>query len=345
MLVELKARFDEENNIHWALKLERAGCHVVYGVPGLKTHCKLLLVVRREPDGLRRYLHLGTGNYNDSTARLYTDMGLFTCDESMGADASALFNRLTGYARPRRFVKLAAAPEGLRKLFEELIDTEIRHARRGAPSGIYLKINALSDPALIGRLYEASRAGVPVRLVVRGICCLTAGVPGLSENITVVSLVGQLLEHSRIYRFENGGEPRIFLGSADWMPRNLDRRVELAFPVEDAEARRRVEQVVALTLGDTANARRQTPQGMYEPVMGQRSLNSQRRLWELASRAARRSGRADVTEAKGEKTDAAGGDADQRRGLPGAERGNARRGERVVRVLRRRGDHRSFGRI
>ena len=284
MLVELKARFDEENNIHWALKLEEAGCHVIYGLAGLKTHCKILLVVRREEDGLRRYLHLGTGNYNDSTARQYTDMGLFTCRESFGADASSLFNVLTGYSRPPRYNRLVAAPDGMRDFFYRMIDGEMENARQGRPSGIFAKVNSLVDPGIIARLYAASAAGVPVTLVVRGICCLVSGVPGISENIRVFSLVGQLLEHSRIFRFENAGAPRLYLGSADWMPRNLDRRVELVFPIEEERIRRRVEEVISLLLEDTVNAREQQPDGSYKMVdgRGRPQLNAQ---WELQSRA------------------------------------------------------------
>lgn len=263
VLVELKARFDEENNIHWALKLEEAGCHVVYGLAGLKTHCKILLVVRREEDGLRRYVHLGTGNYNDSTARQYTDMGMFTCRESFGADASSLFNVLTGYSRPPRYNRLVAAPDRLRSFFYERIDQEMENVRRGLPAGIFAKVNSLADPAMVVKLYEASEAGVPITLVVRGICCLTPGVPGVSDNITVLSLVGQLLEHSRIFRFENGGNPKLYLGSADWMPRNLDRRVELVFPVEDERIRERVEEVIRLTTEDTVNARVEDNEGNY----------------------------------------------------------------------------------
>lgn len=284
VLVELKARFDEENNIHWALKLEEAGCHVIYGLAGLKTHCKILLVVRREEDGLRRYLHLGTGNYNDSTARQYTDMGLFTCRESFGADASSLFNVLTGYSRPPRYNRLVAAPDGMRDFFYRMIDGEMENARQGRPSGIFAKVNSLVDPGIIARLYAASAASVPVTLVVRGICCLVSGVPGISENIRVFSLVGQLLEHSRIFRFENAGAPRLYLGSADWMPRNLDRRVELVFPIEEERIRRRVEEVISLLLEDTVNAREQQPDGSYKMVdgRGRPQLNAQ---WELQSRA------------------------------------------------------------
>ena len=284
VLVELKARFDEENNIHWALKLEEAGCHVVYGLAGLKTHCKILLVVRREEDGLRRYVHLGTGNYNDSTARQYTDMGMFTCRESFGTDASSLFNVLTGYSRPPRYNRLIAAPDGLRPFFYEMIDREIDNIRHGLPAGIFAKVNSLADPAMVVKLYEASQAGVPITLIVRGICCLTPGVPGVSDNITVMSLVGQLLEHSRIFRFENGGDPKLYLGSADWMPRNLDRRVELVFPVEEEAIRERVEEVIRLNTEDTVNARVENSEGKYsfKDMRKNDELNSQ---LELARRA------------------------------------------------------------
>ena len=290
VLVELKARFDEENNIHWALKLEEAGCHVLYGLAGLKTHCKILLVVRREEDGLRRYLHLGTGNYNDSTARLYTDMGMFTCRESYGADASSLFNVLTGYSRPPQYSRLVAAPEGMRPFFYRMIEKEIQNASHGLPSGIFAKVNSLVDPAVIARLYEASQAGVPVTLVVRGICCLVPGLPGISSHIQVFSIVGQLLEHSRIFRFENGGNSKLYLGSADLMPRNLDRRVELLFPVEDEDIRRRVDEAIGLFLADTVNARELHADGTYElpDRRGRQAVNSQLELYRLAREAVAR---------------------------------------------------------
>ena len=287
VLVELKARFDEENNIHWARKLEEAGCHVIYGLAGLKTHCKILLVVRREEDGLRRYVHLATGNYNDSTARQYTDMGMFTCRESYGADASSLFNVLTGYSRPPQYNRFVTAPDEMRPFFDRMIDAEADNARRGLPAGIFAKVNSLVDPDIIARLYAASQAGVPITLVVRGICCLVPGIAGISENIRVLSIVGQLLEHSRIFRFENGGSQRLYLGSADWMPRNLDRRVELVFPVEDEDIRRRVNEVIGLNVEDTVNARVQLSDGSYEfpdgrGGRGRPMLNSQ---LELAARA------------------------------------------------------------
>ena len=259
---------------------------MIYGLAGRKTHCKILLVVRREEHGLRRYVHLGTGNYNDSTARQYTDMGMFTCRESFGADASSLFNVLTGYSRPPRYNRFITAPDNMRPFFERMIDQETANAEQGLPSGIFAKVNSLVDPDIIARLYRASQAGVPITLVVRGICCLVAGLPGVSETVTVYSVVGQLLEHSRIFRFENGGSPRLYLGSADWMQRNLDRRVELVFPVEDEGIVRRVEEVISLTTEDTVNARVQLPDGSYElqDRRGRPVLNCQT---ELAARARR----------------------------------------------------------
>lgn len=284
VLVELKARFDEENNIHWARRLERAGCHVIYGVEGLKTHCKILLVVRREQDGIRRYLHLGTGNYNDSTARLYTDIGLFTCRDAYGADATQLFNTLTGYAGRQHYQKFVTAPDQMREFFTQRISREVENSRRGLQSGITMKMNALVDASIIRMLYEASQAGVPIRLIVRGICALVPGVPGYSENIQVISIVGQLLEHSRIYRFENNGSPLFYLGSADLMPRNLDRRVELLFPVEEPQAVKRLEEALSLMLADNVNARVQQPNGEYmlRPAGEGQRINSQRRLAEMA---------------------------------------------------------------
>ena len=233
VLVELKARFDEENNIAWAKMLERAGCHVIYGLVGLKTHSKITLVVRREEDGIRRYVHLGTGNYNDSTAKLYTDMGLLTCSEPIGEDATAVFNMLSGYSEPASWNKLCLAPIWLRDRFLDMIRRETAHAKKGDPAHIIAKMNSLCDEELIEALYEASAAGVKIELIVRGICCLKVGIPGVSENISVRSIVGTFLEHSRIYYFLNGGQEEIYLSSADWMPRNLDRRVEILFPVEN----------------------------------------------------------------------------------------------------------------
>ncbi|MEO7001815.1 MAG: polyphosphate kinase 1, partial [Ktedonobacterales bacterium] len=270
VLVELKARFDEENNIEWARTLERAGVHVVYGQVDLKTHGKVALVVRREAQGLRRYVHLGTGNYNASTARVYEDYALLTCREDIGEDASNLFNALTGYARGVRYNKLLVAPHGLRQGLLQRIEREIEHQRNGRQGHLVFKINALVDKAFIQALYRASQAGVQVDLLVRGMCCLRPGIPGLSENIRVVSLVGRFLEHSRIYSFANGGlegEDEVFLGSADLMPRNLDHRVEVIFPLEDAGLRAQLTRVaLPAYLRDTVNARRLLPDGTYKRI-------------------------------------------------------------------------------
>lgn len=284
VLVELKARFDEENNIIWAKKLEKAGCHVIYGVAGLKTHCKVLLIVRKEDDGIRRYLHLGTGNYNDTTAKLYTDIGFFTCRETFGMDASSLFNTLTGYSKPPEYNKLIVAPNSMRSFFEKMIENEIDNAQKGLISGITIKANAIVDYKIIKLLYKASLAGVKVNLIIRGICCLIPQVEGISENISVISIVGQLLEHSRIYKFECAGEPQIFLGSADLMPRNLDRRVELIFPVEDADLKERILQILDICLNDTTNAQTQRSDTKYVSV-GKRvrdKVNSQKLFYKLA---------------------------------------------------------------
>ncbi len=241
VLVELKARFDEENNIEWARALETAGVHVVYGLVGLKTHCKVALIVRKERDGtLRRYVHLGTGNYNPFTARIYTDLSFLTARPDIGADVSELFNLLTGYSRQRRYRKLLVAPVNMRSRLMEMIAREAAHARRGRPARLILKTNTLSDEILIRALYAAAQAGVRIDLIVRGVCCLRPGVPGLSENIRVVSIVGRFLEHSRIYYFHNAGRPQIYLGSADLMRRNLDRRVEVLFPLENTALKKQV---------------------------------------------------------------------------------------------------------
>lgn len=268
VLVELKARFDEENNILWAQKLEKAGCHVIYGLVGLKTHCKIALVVRREEDGIRRYVHLGTGNYNDSTAKLYTDMGMFTASDSIGEDATAVFNMLSGYSEPARWEKLEVAPYWLRDSFLRLIDRETENARKGKKAKIKAKMNSLCDPTMILALYEASSAGVEIELIVRGICCLVAGRKGLSENITVRSIVGTFLEHSRIFYFYNDGMEEVYMGSADWMPRNLDRRVEIVFPVEQEEIKKRVIEVLEIQLRDTMKAHILQEDGSYERVDG-----------------------------------------------------------------------------
>lgn len=266
VLVELKARFDEENNIAWAKMLERAGCHVIYGLVGLKTHSKITLVVRREEDGIRRYVHLGTGNYNDSTAKLYTDMGLLTCSEPIGEDATAVFNMLSGYSEPASWNKLSLAPLWLRDRFLAMIQRETEHAKRGEAAHIIAKMNSLCDPGIITALYEASAAGVKIELIVRGICSLKVGIPGVSENISVRSIVGTFLEHSRIYYFLNGGEEEIYLASADWMPRNLDRRVEILFPIENENLRKEVMHVLEIQLQDTVKAQIKQPDGSYEHV-------------------------------------------------------------------------------
>ena len=287
VLVELKARFDEENNIHWAKKLEDAGCHVVYGLTGLKTHCKICLVVRRESDGIRRYVHVATGNYNDITARFYTDIGIFTCREDLGEDATVLFNVLTGYSIPPVYNKFVVAPRGMRKFFEEKIKQETENCKNGLPCGIVVKVNSLVDPGIISLLYQASEAGVKITLIVRGICCLIPGLKGYSENITVYSIVGQLLEHSRIFRFENGGNPEIYMGSADWMQRNLDRRVELVFPVEDKELKERVEEILRITINDTVNKRTQHADTTYSLIdkRGKKKINSQVEFSKMSKKA------------------------------------------------------------
>ncbi len=266
VLVELRARFDEENNILWAKRLEKSGCHVVYGLAGLKTHCKICLVVRKEDDGIRRYIHLSTGNYNDSTAKIYTDMGYFTSKETFGQDASSLFNVLTGYSAYTGWNKLAVAPVNLRDTFIHYIDNEAANAADGKDACIIAKLNSLVDPKTIEALYRASIKGVKIKLIVRGICCLRAGIEGVSENITVVSIVDRFLEHSRIYYFENNGNAKIFLSSADWMPRNLDKRVEVAFPIEDADLKEKLVEVLDLTLSDTIKQRVMQPDGSYERI-------------------------------------------------------------------------------
>lgn len=287
VLVELKARFDEENNIVWAKKLEKAGCHVIYGLVGLKTHSKIALVVRREEDGIRRYVHLGTGNYNDSTAKLYTDLGIFTCSEAIGEDATAVFNMLSGYSEPLSWNKLVVAPIWLRKRFLKLIKREMKHAQEGKESFIKAKMNSLCDRDVIAALYEASAAGVKIELVVRGICCLKTGIPGISENITVHSIVGNFLEHSRIFWFHNDGQEEIYMGSADWMPRNLDRRVEIMFPVEDEQLMDQVRHVLETQLADNTKAHILKPDGTYEKVdkRGKKLVDSQQQFCEEANAA------------------------------------------------------------
>lgn len=266
VLVELKARFDEENNIIWARKLEQAGCHVIYGLVGLKTHSKITLVVRREEDGIRRYVHLGTGNYNDSTAKLYCDMGLFTCSPAIGEDATAVFNMLSGYSEPVGWNKLSLAPLWLRDRFHYLVEREIRHAKEGQEAHIIAKMNSVCDKDIIELMYKASKAGVKIELIVRGICCLIPQLEGVSENITVRSIVGTFLEHSRIFYFENGGNPEIYMASADWVSRNLDRRVEIMFPVEDAKLKKEVKHILDVQLADNVKAQLMQPDGSYVKV-------------------------------------------------------------------------------
>ena len=266
VLVELKARFDEENNINWAKMLEKAGCHVIYGLRGLKTHSKITLVVRKENESITRYVHLGTGNYNDATAKLYTDMGLMTCDKKIGEDATAVFNMLSGYSEPEVWNKLAIAPLWLRDKFAELISRETANAKAGKKAFIKAKMNSLCDKKIIMLLYEASQAGVKIDLIVRGICCLRAGVAGLSENIHVRSIVGTFLEHSRIFYFHNGGKEEVYMGSADWMPRNLDKRVEIMFPVEKAELKKEVIHILDIQLADNIQAQVMDNQGNYKKV-------------------------------------------------------------------------------
>lgn len=279
VLVELKARFDEESNIEWAQKLEREGVHVVYGLLGLKVHAKLAMVVRREGDAIKRYVHLGTGNFNPTTARLYTDLGLFTVDEEMGADVSDLFNHLTGYSAKKSYRKLLVAPHSLRSGLERLIRAEIEHHKKHHDGHIILKMNALEDAGMIRMLYEASQAGVKIDLIVRGVCSLRPGVPGVSETVNVRSIIGRFLEHSRIFYFHNGGDERVYVGSADMMPRNLNRRVEVLFPIEDRRMIRRLrDRILQKYLEDEAGAHVMQSDGSYKRVTaaaGKKLLDSQ----------------------------------------------------------------------
>jgi len=288
VLIELKARFDEESNIGWAKQLERAGVHVVYGMIGLKTHCKVALVVRREGERLRRYVHIGTGNYNPATARIYTDIGLFTANEEIGADATDLFNYLTGFSMQCDYRRLLIAPVHLRENMLALIRREIAHRKEGRPARIIAKINSLTDTEVIRTLYEASQAGVVIDLIVRGVCRLRPGIPGLSESITVTSIVGRFLEHSRIFYFANGGEADVYIGSADWMRRNLDHRVELIAPIDDPQLKRCLkEEVLDVSLRDNVKARRLKPDGTYErlhPMPGEERFDSQTHFAYPASR-------------------------------------------------------------
>jgi polyphosphate kinase len=276
-LVELKARFDEENNITWARRLEEVGVHVVYGLVGLKTHCKIALVVRKEASGIRRYVHLGTGNYNASTARIYTDLGLLTCREDIGADASEVFNYLTGYSKQKEFRKLLISPINVRESILNFIDREIAVVKSGMEGRIIFKMNALVDPEIIKALYRASQAGVKMDLIIRGICCLRPGLKGISDNIRVTSIVGRFLEHSRIFYFRNGGNEQVYLGSADMMQRNLDRRVEILFPVEDVDIKNQIiGEILAVTIMDNVKARQLSSDGTYHRTKPDgEALNSQ----------------------------------------------------------------------
>lgn len=291
VLVELKARFDEENNINWARKLEKAGCHVIYGLVGLKTHCKIALVVRREADGIRRYVHLGTGNYNDSTAKLYTDTGMFTCRNTVGEDATAVFNMLSGYSEPANWNQLIVAPIWMKKRFLEMIARETQNAKEGKPARIIAKCNSLCDRKIILALYEASCAGVQIDLIVRGICCLVAGKSGVSENIRVRSIVGTFLEHARIFYFYNDGNEEVYMGSADWMPRNLDRRVEIVFPVEAPDLKEKAKHILDVQLRDTLKAHCLLEDGTYRKVdrRGKEAVEAQKTFCEEAIAAANES--------------------------------------------------------
>lgn len=282
-LVELKARFDEARNIGWAKSLEQSGVQVIYGVRGLKTHSKICVIVRREPQGVQRYVHFGTGNYNEATARIYSDASYMTCDEHLGADATTFFNSITGNSQPMPFRKIEAAPLGLRERLLEMIETETQRKLQGQRAAIVAKLNSLVDPVIIDRLYEASQAGVSVRLNIRGICCLCPGVPGLSDNITVISIVDRFLEHARILYFYHGGDERVFISSADWMPRNLDRRVELLVPIESLACKHRLIDILESYFKDTVKARRILPSGSYEkrhPAAEEPLYRSQQQLYE-----------------------------------------------------------------
>ncbi|MEY3223333.1 MAG: hypothetical protein RLZZ203_2189 [Cyanobacteriota bacterium] len=287
VLVELKARFDEENNIYWARRLERVGVHVVYGLVGLKTHSKIVLVVRREKDRMRRYVHIGTGNYNPKTARLYTDLGLFSCREELGADLTDVFNFLTGYSRQKSYREIMVAPVNMRDRFLELIKREIENVQNGFSGRIVGKMNALVDPQIIATLYEASRAGVQIDLIIRGICCLRPGIANLSENIRIISIIGRFLEHSRIFYFYNNSQEEIYIGSADWMSRNLDRRVEVITPIKDPDIAKDLQEILGIMLADNRHAWELQSDGTYiqrNPV-DSREANSQKMIMSMALRA------------------------------------------------------------
>lgn len=277
VLVEVKARFDEENNVHWARQLERMGCHVIYGLVGLKTHSKLSLVVRREESGIRRYVHLGTGNYNDVTAHFYTDIGLLTANNDIGIDVTNIFNMLSGYSRPPYFHKLHISPKGIREFITDRLDQAIEYAKAGRPVHVRMKMNSLSDKDMITKMYEASHAGVQIDLIVRGICCLKTGIKGISDTIQVHSIVGRFLEHSRIYIFDFDGENQVYLSSADLMTRNLNRRVEQLFPVEQSDLTQRVLDIYSTMWEDNVKTRVLDADGTYKRVdrRGRAPLSSQ----------------------------------------------------------------------
>jgi polyphosphate kinase len=285
VLVELKARFDEENNIHWARQLEKAGCHVIYGVIGLKTHCKILLIIRKEKKGIKRYVHLGTGNYNDVTAKFYTDIGILTSNTEFGEDASVIFNMLSGYFKPENMRKITIAPYELRKKLENLVERETEHAKHGKPSTIIAKMNSLVDKKLIIALYKASQAGVKVELIVRGICCLRPGIKGLSDNIKVRSIVGRYLEHSRIYYFLNEEKEEIYISSADWMYRNLDKRVETMTIIEEPVIKKEIKEILDLYLKDNVKSRILSDDGSYTKVESEgKRINSQENMLQLSKK-------------------------------------------------------------
>lgn len=287
-LVELKARFDEARNIEWARRLEQAGAQVIYGVKGLKTHAKILVIVRREADGIQRYLHFGTGNYNEKTARLYTDISYFTRNEALGIDASRFFNAIAGFSQPQRFNRIEAAPMGLRQRLLELIEGETQRCEQGGKAAIRAKMNSLVDPEIIESLYRASQAGVKIQLNVRGICCLRPGVDGLSENIEVISIIDRFLEHSRICYFYQGGDEQVYISSADWMPRNIDRRIELFVPIEDDVCKRKVIHILDACFDDNVKSHRLLPDGSYKRLKpGKKPSQCQRRLAEEAKEAVR----------------------------------------------------------
>jgi polyphosphate kinase len=286
VLIELKARFDEQNNINLARKLEQAGVHVVYGLVGLKTHTKVVLVVRREDEKIRRYVHIGTGNYNAKTSKLYTDVGLFSCRPELGADLTDLFNYLTGYSQQKSYRKLLVSPVNTRESFARLIEREIEHVQAGKTGRIVVKMNALVDPKTIEHLYRASQAGVSIDLIVRGMCCLRPGLPGVSENIRVMSIIGRFLEHSRIYYFQNGGDAKVFIGSADWMTRNLDRRVEVITPIEDPEISSDLQEILGIMLSDNRQAWDMHSDGSYKqrrPQLGTEEQSTQQILMDMAA--------------------------------------------------------------